>query len=226
MRLLEFDAKPGQPRRRQRRFVVGTLILVRHGESLWNESGKYQGQQDIALSPEGIRQAEALAEFFRPWKFDAIYASDLARARDTAKAIAKYHALPVILDRRLREYAFGVWEGLTRAEIENKYKELYIKRVQNIDTPIPGGEIGTQMRERAMEWLREITAAYAGTVLAVSHSGTIRTLIAGVLDVDITKCHRLRISNCGYSTVCWHRSSSRLWFTVEGINCLPWQRPQ
>lgn len=131
-----------------------TLILVRHGESLWNRTGKYQGQQDIGLSSEGVRQAERLAEFFSSWRFEAIYASDLARARDTAAAIAKRHALPVIMDARLREYAFGTWEGLTREEIELRYAELFAKRKQDINTPIPGGETGAQVQARAMEWLR------------------------------------------------------------------------
>lgn len=202
-----------------------TLILVRHGESLWNRTGKYQGQQDIGLSSEGVRQAERLAEFFSSWRFEAIYASDLARARDTAAAIAKRHALPVIMDARLREYAFGTWEGLTREEIEFRYAELFAKRKQDINTPIPGGETGAQVQARAMEWLRETTAAHIGTVLAVSHSGTIRTLIAGILDTDITKCHRLRIANCGYSIIRSEGKGPQFRFYIEGVNCSPWLEP-
>ena len=200
---------------------MGTLILIRHGESLWNRAGKYQGKQNIGLSPEGIRQAEALARFFSSWHLDAIYASDLVRARDTAAAIAKYHSLPVTVDTRLREYAFGVWEGLTRKEIELTHPEIFEKRKHDINTPIPGGETGTQVQRRVMDWLQEIASAYSGSVLAVSHGGAIRTLIAAILEVEITKCHRLRLANGGYTIIRWQENTLEFQFDIERINCSP-----
>jgi broad specificity phosphatase PhoE len=201
---------------------VGTLVMVRHGESLWNRVGRYQGQQDIGLSDEGIRQAEMLAQFFRSWRFEAFYASDLSRARETAVIIAKH---PVTLDPRLREYAFGVWEGLTRAEIEVKYAGMYARRRTDINTPIPGGELGVQVQARVTDWLQEIAAAHSGTVLAVSHGGTIRTLIAALLEVDITRCYRLTLSNAGYSIIRWQSQGTKIQFRIDGINCYPRLKP-
>jgi broad specificity phosphatase PhoE len=197
---------------------VGLLVLVRHGETEWNTASRYQGQQDIPLSPQGREQVEVLAEFFRDWPLDAVYASDLKRAYDTAAAIAQVHQLPVKADIRLREYAFGVWEGLTRSEIKIKYPELYYGRRQNIDIQIPGGETGSQVQIRAFQWLKEVAASNLETVIAVSHGGTIRTLIAKILDVDIIKCHRLRLDNCGFTIITWEKGEEDPEFFVHSLN--------
>lgn len=198
---------------------MGILVLVRHGETQWNKEGRYQGQHDIPLSKTGQQQAKQLAQFFSSWSLDAVYASDLTRAADTASAIAQVHQLPVITDPRLREYAFGVWEGLTRAEIKHKYPELYYGRRTNIDILIPGGETGSQVQARAFQWLLEAADQEHETVLAVSHGGTIRALLAKILEIDISKCHKLRLDNGGFSIISWQVHDNRRQFNIHGINC-------
>src|SRR5687768_16876002 len=94
-----------------------TLLLARHGETDWNRELRIQGSSDIALNDLGRDQARALAEELAELALDAIYSSDLRRARETAEAVAAQHGLDVRLDPRLRERAFGSWEGLTRADI-------------------------------------------------------------------------------------------------------------
>ena len=93
------------------------LILIRHGRTLWNSSGKFQGQSDIELSQEGISQAEKLAENFPVTHIDRVYSSNLKRAYITGEIIAKKFNVPIIKDKRLCEVSFGSWEGLTYDEI-------------------------------------------------------------------------------------------------------------
>jgi alpha-ribazole phosphatase len=97
------------------------LILIRHGRTLWNSSGKFQGQSDIELSQEGISQAEKLAENFPVTHIDRVYSSNLKRAYITGEIIAKKFNVPIIKDKRLCEVSFGSWEGLTYDEIHEKW---------------------------------------------------------------------------------------------------------
>jgi len=92
---------------------VTKIILVRHGQTLWNNIGKYQGHTDVPLSKTGIEQASKVAKRLKNDKITAIYSSDLKRAKQTAEIIALEHNLPVITNTRFREINFGVWEGKT-----------------------------------------------------------------------------------------------------------------
>src|SRR4028118_821913 len=94
------------------------LILVRHGESEWNRTGRYQGQADAPLSDLGLRQADALANRLQHEHIDAIYTSPLQRARKTAEAIARFHPhVPFVQDEALMEIHHGVWQGLLATEV-------------------------------------------------------------------------------------------------------------
>ena len=96
------------------------LLVLRHGQSEWNAQGRWQGQADIELTEEGIRQAHQAAK--KIGKFDLIAASNLQRARRTAEIIADSHGFDdVIIDDRLKESHIGPWEGLTYAEIESAW---------------------------------------------------------------------------------------------------------
>ncbi len=197
---------------------MGSLVLVRHGATAWNQLGKYQGQQDISLSSSGLEQAEKLAFHFRSWSWEAIYASDLSRAYDTALEIAKINELSVITDQRLREYSFGVWEGLTRDQVKTRYPDLYDQRLHDNDTRIDGGETAREVQLRVSEWFTEIINNIQGQVMAVSHGGTIRTLLATILDTDINHMRSFLLDNCGYSIVHWDKVDSEFVFKIECIN--------
>jgi broad specificity phosphatase PhoE len=95
---------------------VTTLLLVRHGETDWNAVGRLQGHTDRPLSDYGREQARRLADELAEEEFEAIYASDLARARETAEIVGVQLQLPVVLDPDLREKDWGNWEGLTSTE--------------------------------------------------------------------------------------------------------------
>jgi broad specificity phosphatase PhoE len=143
-----------------------TLLLARHGETEWNRELRIQGSSDIELNELGRRQAQFLAQELTDVELDAIYASDLSRARETAAAVAATHGLEVNLDARLRERSFGSWEGLTREDIEA------FPQGSRHD-----GESDDEVRERMLEAVQAIADAHPGEqVLVVSHGGALNTL--------------------------------------------------
>jgi probable phosphoglycerate mutase len=147
------------------------LVLIRHGETDWNAEGRYQGQSDVPLNAKGLAQAEALAQRLRGERFEAIYTSDLARAAQTAEALAATTGAPIHRDPRLKEIDQGEWEGLLLAEIETRYAEAFQRRrLDPLSTHPPGGETVGQVRERVLEAIREISRGYPdGSVAIVSH---------------------------------------------------------
>lgn len=197
---------------------MGTIILVRHGLTQWNIDGRYQGQKDPDLSALGIEQANKLAAYLKSWELDAVYASDLKRASNTASIIALEHHLPVQIDKRLREFNFGVWEGLTRDQIKKQYRDIYLKRKTDIHTPIPGGETTSQVQKRVALWLNDATEPLNHVIVAVSHGGTIRVILALILGVDITRCYTIKLDNCGFSIIHWQRQNSKINYSIGTIN--------
>jgi broad specificity phosphatase PhoE len=144
-----------------------TLLLARHGETDWNREGRWQGWADPPLNTTGRAQARELAEQLRATPFDAVYASDLSRAHETAEIVAAPHGVPVLIDRDLREIDIGAWSGLTRPEIDARFP----------DGSRPDGETREQHAERVLAAVTRIARDNAGRrVLIVTHGGTLRTL--------------------------------------------------
>lgn len=143
------------------------LLLARHGETDWNRNGIWQGHADPPLNERGRRQAVALAERLRDVSLDAIYASDLLRALQTAEIVAAAKGLPVVADPGLREMDVGSWTGLTREEIAQRFP----------DWDYHDGETREAFQARAVAAAVRIAAAHhGGTVLVVSHGGVVRAL--------------------------------------------------
>jgi broad specificity phosphatase PhoE len=156
---------------------VTTLLLARHGETEWNRELRIQGSSDIELNELGRRQAQSLAQELTDVELDAIYASDLKRASQTAAAVAATHGLEVSVDERLRERSFGSWEGLTREDIAE------LPEGSRHD-----GESDDEVRERVLEAISEIAAAHPGEqVLVVSHGGALNALWHHALGVRIER---------------------------------------
>ena len=160
-----------------------TILLARHGETEWNRIGRYQGWADPPLNETGHVQARTLAEQLRSMPFDAVYSSDLRRARETAEIVAGPHGVPVIVDPGLREVNVGAWSGLTRAEVERRFP----------GGERPGGETREQHAERVLAAAERIARAHPGQrILLVSHGGTMRALRLHVSDEPFHP-----IANCG-----------------------------
>jgi probable phosphoglycerate mutase len=160
------------------------LWLIRHGETEWNAQSRIQGHIDIALSPRGQRQAQALARFLRDAPLSAVYASDLARARDTALPVARQGGLELRIDPRLRERGFGLFEGSTYAEAQANWPHEYaIWQRREPGHALPGGESYLQARARVLQCLDEIVRRHAGAGAGATPPVVAIVTHGGVLDI-------------------------------------------
>ena len=163
-----------------------TFYLVRHGETDWNKQGRLQGWSDIPLNDTGREQARELGARIADIPFDAVYASDLSRAADTARIAVESRDLDVHTDPDLRERHFGTWEGMSDAEIRKRH------------SPEPGQAWGDdeskdEARKRCTRAVSRIASRHpGGAILLVTHGGTIRLLLARTafrLPPKIRNCH-------------------------------------
>jgi broad specificity phosphatase PhoE len=142
------------------------LLLVRHGETDWNAEGKLQGHTDRPLNDYGRRQAQALADRLAGERIDAVYASDLSRARETAEIVGAKLGLPVVVDPDLREKNWGNWEGLTSDE------RLHIEFE---------GETSEAHRDRTLSAVQRIVERHPDErIVVVTHGGSLRRIQAAV----------------------------------------------
>jgi broad specificity phosphatase PhoE len=177
---------------------VTELLLVRHGETDWNRDLRVQGHADRPLNDTGREQARAIAEELARETIDAIYTSDLARARETAELIAERAGVPFVLEPQLREIDVGEWQGLTRAEIEEQFPEgmrSWHERGHGWEE----GETYEELAERVLTALDRIVRAHpGGRVVVVGHGGTIRAIRAHVDESTVAEHRRIlpTVSNC------------------------------
>lgn len=171
------------------------LILVRHGETQWNNDYRIQGVSDIALNDRGERQAKLVAKRLSNEKIAAIYTSPLKRALATASAIAKYHRLTVATRDGLKELCHGVLEGKTAEEAHRDHGPLVDQwRQDPVNIRVPGGESLLELQARAWKVIEEITERHQGDhVVAVSHHNTIITILCRFLGLDLSNYRRLRV---------------------------------
>ena len=162
------------------------LFLVRHGATQLTAEDRFSGDVGVDLSEEGRRQVARLAERLRNEKLNAMYASPLSRAVETARIIAGPCALTIETRDGLREVSHGRWEGLTRREVEARYPEEYAAWEEDPFTSSPhGGESGVAVLARALPVIREIVTRHPGErVLVVSHKATIRLVLSSLLGFD------------------------------------------
>ncbi len=171
------------------------LILVRHGQTDWNVQARYQGQTDIPLNDAGRQQAAAVAQRLADEDIDAIYASDLCRAWETATAIATAREQTMLAEPRLREMDFGRWQGLTHAEIHKRQaRELDRWHTEPLYFAPPGGETLAQLGDRIQSALDNAHCTHQDeTVLWVSHGGPLRVLLCLALGLDLKANWKFRV---------------------------------
>jgi broad specificity phosphatase PhoE len=157
---------------------VTTILLARHGETDWNREGRFQGHADPPLNRTGLDQAVELSVALMAEELAAIYSSPLRRALETAEVIAASRGLEPVTVDGLREVDVGSWSGLTRAEIEQRFPEQYLRWL-DYGQGWEDGETYEEMSKRAVAALLELAAAHEGErVLAVTHGGPIRAAFA------------------------------------------------
>jgi probable phosphoglycerate mutase len=152
------------------------VLMIRHGETQWNTDGRIQGSSDVPLSDVGRAD---VARWRLPERFSHFrwMASDLARARDTARLMGAPEG-SLALDARLREMHWGEWEGLTLADLAHRMDEIRARRArEGLDFKAPDGESNRELQFRLGAWLADVAVAGHPTV-AVAHKGVLRAMVS------------------------------------------------
>ena len=181
-----------------------TLLLARHGQSDWNSARRWQGFADRPLTELGRAQAAELAERLADIALDAVYSSDLKRARKTAATVAHAQGLEVTTLPELREVNVGSWQGLTREEAAARFPDGFRRWLAG-GTGWDDGESYGEMSARVLGAVEEIGRRHeGGRVLIVSHGGPIRAIHAAALGFEVEAYRRIRPvePNARLSAVC------------------------
>jgi len=189
-----------------------TLILVRHGETVWNVEGRVQGQRHSALTDRGWDQTRRVAHRLATTKLDAVYSSDLQRAFEAAEFLAASHKLTAKSLPALRERNFGVLEGKTLDEAaRTEGSWLLTWQADGLLKSPPDGESQPDMCERVMDALREIADVHLGrSVAVVTHGGPIKSAVYDVLRIPISLWNLTFISNGSITVIRGNRDVMRL----------------
>ncbi len=179
------------------------LIVARHGETQGNAEHRYQGQNGTPFNATGLAQAERLAERLANESIDAILCSDLRRALQTAEPVAKRLGLEIVPDARLREVDVGEWEGLTFADIEERYPDFMADWMTDKGyTRIPGGESAFDMAQRIEDLVISLrTRPDEETILLVTHGGWIQVLLCVTLGLPYERRHQFMLRNASVTVL-------------------------
>ena len=181
------------------------LLFIRHGETDWNRQQRFQGQIDVPLNPTGRAQAERLATRLAAERYDALFTSDLGRARETAAPLAAAWSQEPVVVPGLREQSFGVWEGLDVPTIKERHGAMWQDwLVHHGDFALPGGESLRQFHTRVLAAVREIAQSAAGQRLAiVTHGGVLDMLWRSANGLSLDGLRACEIPNTGLNRLRW-----------------------
>lgn len=192
------------------------ILLIRHGETDWNAEKRLQGHLDIPLNAAGQRQAAALGQALRHEALDAIIASDLQRARQTAQAIAVPRGMVVQADAGLRERCYGGFEGLLHAEIGARYPDAYAAwKTRDMDARYPpGAQVAETLREFSARAVGAITrlvrAGRYRKVALITHGGVLECAYRAATGIGFAHARDFDIFNASINRMHWNGSSLRI----------------
>lgn len=189
------------------------LLLIRHGETDWNATLRYQGQGGVPLNAQGRAQARKAGERLARYGAVALYTSDIIRAAETAALIGEQTGLKPTPMPDLREIDVGQWEGLTPEELYRRFPDHMREYERDPARTVRlGGESYAQLQQRALRAMNTIQERHPGeqTVLAVSHGGTIRALLCHVIGLDLIHFGRLWLDNGSLNELRYGSSGWRL----------------
>lgn len=191
------------------------LFVIRHGETAWNVDSRIQGHLDIPLNDTGLWQARRLAQALSGETLSAIYSSDLARARQTAEALAALSDVPVQPDVSLRERGFGVFEGLSFAEVRQRWPEQAERwRLRDPDFRPERGESLGDFYVRVVGAVERLAAAHRGQSIAVvAHGGVLDCLYRAAARLDLRAARTWTLANA---------SLNRLLYADAGLVLVGW----
>lgn len=181
--------------------MTGVVHLARHGQTVWHAENRYAGSSDIPLNRVGREQAGALAQWADSADLAVVASSPLQRAVDTAAEVSAVAGTPHVLDDRLREVDFGQAEGLTRAEMAERFPDTLQAFLRAPATsPLPGGEPGAHAVDRFLAAISDLASRDSGDVLVVAHTTLIRLGLCALLGLPLDD-YRTRFPELGNGTV-------------------------
>ncbi len=194
------------------------ILLIRHGETDWNQTHRFQGRSDVPLNQNGREQAHALALALKDKPIMAMYSSSLARAMETARIIKAFHpSAPLIEEKNLIEMELGDFDGMEAHQWAAQYPDF---RKAWKEAParltMPGGESLQEVQERAIDALERITQSYAAgnTLLLSSHNFVNFTILCHAKKIPLDQFRKLRQETAALNVL--HKEGERLW--VEVVN--------
>jgi broad specificity phosphatase PhoE len=180
------------------------LLLVRHGQSVWNEVRRFQGATDVALSDRGRAQARALGRALGAYRPAVAYVSPLARARETAEIALAGTGARIVPLLALREFGLGEWEGRSSEEIQSRAGDPYGAWLRApLDCPPPGSEPLEAVRSRVSAALDAIAVRHRDgeDVVVVAHGGVISVYACHLLGCSLNGLWRMRVDNASVTVV-------------------------
>jgi probable phosphoglycerate mutase len=186
------------------------ICFIRHGETDWNVARRIQGQTDVPLNETGVRQALAMAFNAAHHEFQAIYSSDLERARVTAEKLAERRGLQIHLLPQLRERNFGIFEGITAAEGAQRHPAAHAKYLaRDTEYDFESGESMHAFAARVADAVHAMTRQHAGQVIAaVTHAGVLDILYRKATGRPLHTPRDFSIPNCALN---WFRFDANGW---------------
>ena len=191
------------------------VLAIRHGETAWNVDGRIQGQLDVPLNEMGRWQVHRLALAVADEDIAAIYSSDLLRAFETAQAVGRGSGDAIVTDTGLRERGFGVFEGLSYAEINARWPEMGERwRKRDPEFGAPGGETLNQFYERSVATATRLAERHPGqTIALVSHGGVMDCLYRAASRIALDAPRSWQLGNAAIN---------RLLYTPQGFTLVGW----
>ena len=179
------------------------LCILRHGETAWNAEHRVQGQLDVPLNEIGHAQAQAVAKALAREKFDAVYPSDLSRARQTAAPAAELFSMEVALEKELRERHYGIFERLTYAEVKLRYPADYARfEARDPEYAFRTGESLRDFSARSIAVMSKIVAQHKGeNILVFTHGGVLDKLYRFVTGLPLSAPRDFGIPNAGLNRI-------------------------
>ena len=175
------------------------IYVVRHGETQFNAEKRYTGQTDVPLNERGIEQAKELAKILAGESFDIIVTSPLLRARMTTERIMEYRQeVPLVVMEEFKEVCVGVYEGLTRLEVQERYPNLWVRNcTRQLDDAPTSGETTRQCDIRVAEGIEKLKEKYPDKkVLIVCHGFVSRVINRQLKELSFEEMHDFSLGNC------------------------------
>lgn len=182
-----------------------TTLLLRHGQTPLSPERRFAGRGDIPLTDTGLQQAAAAASMLaRRGPIDLVLTSPLSRARQTAEAVAERAGAPMAVDDDLAETDFGNWEGMTFAEVRQRWPEEMSNWLSNAEAAPPGGESFAAVASRVESALARLLAGHAGErVVVVSHVTPIKLMVCRALLAPTSALFRMHLDVASLTEAVW-----------------------